>query len=94
MMEKNTAFSAIVKGKVQGVGFRYSAFNVAQKLGVLGWVRNINDGNVEVWSEGLPSAQKEFLKWLNKGPAYAYVDLVEVTWGKPTGQFHKFSIEY
>jgi len=94
MTEKNTAFSAVVKGKVQGVGFRYSAFNAAQKLGVLGWVRNINDGNVEVWSEGLPSAQEEFLKWLNKGPTYARVDLVEVTWEKPTGRFHKFSIEY
>jgi len=74
--EKSSAFHALVRGRVQGVGFRYSAVREARRLGISGWVRNSRDGNVEVWAEGSPSTLGLFLEWLHEGPEYSRVDSV------------------
>ncbi|MDR2601134.1 MAG: acylphosphatase [Spirochaetaceae bacterium] len=88
----NAAFKAIIRGRVQGVGFRYSAKSEADKYHLTGWVRNLNDGSVEVWAEGLEYPLKRFLEWLNKGPSWAQVDSVESWEQQPSGGYKSFKI--
>ena len=73
------AFRARVSGRVQGVGFRWSAVREARRLGLRGWVRNAEDGSVEVEAEGASPALEDFLSWLRAGPAGALVTDVEVS---------------
>jgi acylphosphatase len=69
---------AVVRGAVQGVGFRFFAERTARGLGVHGWVRNLPDGSVETVAEGDEAAVLEFLARLERGPAGARVDGVAV----------------
>ena len=62
-----------VRGRVQGVGFRYHTRARARELGVRGWVRNLHDGRVEVWAEGTESACAALCTWLQDGPPGASV---------------------
>ena len=82
-----------VRGKVQGVGFRYSTVREAQRLGIKGWVRNASDGNVEVWAEGSQGQLDLFLKWLSRGPEYSRVDSVKIE-DKPPRGHSDFIVEY
>lgn len=66
----------MISGRVQGVGFRWSARIQALRFHVYGWVRNLPDGDVETHAEGSPGAVEEFLAWLEKGPPYARVESV------------------
>ncbi len=75
---KATAVRAVVRGAVQGVGFRDAALRRASKLGVLGWVRNAEDGSLLVHAEGPEAAVGELLAFLREGPRGARVDDVEV----------------
>ena len=79
------AFRARVSGRVQGVGFRWSAVAEARRLGLRGRVRNAADGSVEVEAEGAAGALAQFLAWLRRGPPGARVTGVEVD---PTGPWH------
>jgi acylphosphatase len=88
------AFRARVTGRVQGVGFRWSAVREARLLGVRGRVRNADDGSVEVEAEGAPAALERFLAWLRRGPAGAYVDDVEVQPVPPGGTCGDFDVEF
>jgi len=72
---------AIVRGRVQGVGFRFSALERAGELALQGWIRNLPDGTVEAFAQGSAEALEEFLSWLKMGPSSARVDGVETTWG-------------
>ena len=87
------AFSALIRGRVQGVGFRYSTIHEARRLGLSGWVRNRSDGAVEVWSEGPPAKQTPFLKWLHRGPPGARVVSLRYEPRRPTGRYSNFSIQ-
>lgn len=69
---------AIVSGSVQGVGFRHYTKLKARELGLSGFVRNLADGNVEVWAEGSPFAVLNLLRWLEDGPPAARVAEVSV----------------
>jgi acylphosphatase len=71
---------AVVSGRVQGVGFRASAQQGAQRLGLAGWVRNLADGRVELEAEGPPEILDQLLAWLRKGPSLGRVDSVEADW--------------
>lgn len=62
-----------IEGRVQGVGFRWSAKRRADQLGVAGWVRNLPDGSVEVFVQGPPVAVTAMERWLGVGPASARV---------------------
>lgn len=64
---------AIVRGRVQGVGFRYAACAEARRLGLRGWVRNLPDGSVETCAEGPPASVAAYCEWLASGPTLARV---------------------
>ena len=68
----------IVKGRVQGVWFRRFTQNVANELGISGWVRNRDDGSVEVEASVPDEVYNQFLQALRKGPPLARVDEVVV----------------
>ena len=82
---------AVVRGRVQGVGFRYFAERSARALGVKGWVRNRPDGTVETLAEGDDAAVTEYLARLVRGPAGARVDGVDVEPREP-GNFSDFEV--
>ncbi len=67
-----------VSGRVQGVGFRWFVLRSARALGVAGWVRNSEDGDVEVHAAGDAARVGELLDALRRGPAHAQVRLVDV----------------
>ena len=73
-----TARRAVIRGRVQGVGFRFFAERAAHSLGVHGWVRNREDGTVETLAEGDERAVGEYLARLSRGPLGARVDEVVV----------------
>ena len=75
----------MVSGVVQGVGFRWSARERAQALGVAGYARNLVDGTVEVEAEGEATSVEDFLAWLSSGPPSATVSGVDVRVVEPTG---------
>jgi acylphosphatase len=88
------AIQAIIRGRVQGVGFRYSARSQAQRLGITGWVKNRADGAVEVYAEGSREYLDIFEEWLREGPPYAHVTGVEVSRPVPVGSYLRFSVEF
>ncbi|HET7100827.1 MAG TPA: acylphosphatase [Terriglobia bacterium] len=67
----------VVTGRVQGVGFRYFTENVANRLGLSGYVKNCADGSVEAYAIGDAAALDEFRTHLEKGPRSARVDQVQ-----------------
>jgi acylphosphatase len=75
----------VVRGFVQGVGFRYSAADAARARGVAGWVRNRADGNVEAVFEGEPDAVDGMVRWCERGPRGADVAEVDVAVEPPEG---------
>ena len=68
----------VVRGRVQGVGFRYATADAAQTCGVVGWVRNRRDGTVEVFVQGEADAVQRAIEWCRRGPPQAHVTAVEV----------------
>lgn len=81
-----------IEGNVQGVFFRRSAKMQADKLGVVGLVRNRRDGSVEVIAQGPKSKVNAFIKWCKKGPPFAKVEKVEVEWRKNLEDFEEFEV--
>ena len=75
-----------VAGRVQGVWFRESCRDRALAAGVAGWVRNLDDGRVEVVLEGPPAAVDEVVAWCRQGPPRARVDRVDVVDEEPVGE--------
>ena len=87
-----TCFRIRVYGKVQGVFFRKSAKIEADKLGVLGWVRNEGDRSVEIVAQGQKLGVDKFIVWCRKGPPFAKVDSVEVQLMKKLEDFEEFEV--
>ena len=82
----------LIEGRVQGVCFRHFTNQEADRLGVVGWVRNLSDGRVEVMMEGSPGAVDLLIDWCRQGPPHAQVSRVESYEEKPTGEFESFRI--
>ena len=82
---------AIVRGEVQGVGFRFHTQATAARLGAAGFVRNLRDGSVEVEVEADERTVERMIDWLRSGPTWATVHSVDVTDREPTGE-REFSI--
>ncbi len=70
---------ALVSGRVQGVGFRWSCMEEGERLGLVGEVRNLDDGDVEVLAKGPADAVGSLIGWLHRGPRWASVSQVLVT---------------
>lgn len=85
MNDLKKAVRAVVRGRVQGVGFRDATVREAGETGVLGWVRNAEDGSVMVHAEGPENAVDRLLDYLKKGPRGARVEEVEVEPAKVEG---------
>ncbi|HUP82610.1 MAG TPA: acylphosphatase [Candidatus Limnocylindria bacterium] len=83
---------AVVRGYVQGVGFRYFVVRRANELGLTGWAANERDGTVQVVAEGSPTALDELTRHLQAGPPGAHVEQVEVNRTPSIGDLRGFSI--
>ncbi len=81
-----------ISGRVQGVFYRASTRDIAEQLGLKGWVRNTSDGRVEALFEGEETAVKEIISWCRKGPRSAEVSDVTVDYTKFLGEFEEFCI--
>jgi acylphosphatase len=84
---------AVVTGQVQGVGFRYYVKRNADTLSLTGFVRNLQEGQVEVLAEGSHTSLEQLLTLLDLGPSGAVVVDVQSEYGAATGQFPDFRIE-
>ena len=83
---------ATVRGRVQGVGFRYHVLRAAMDLGLTGWVANETDGSVRCRAEGSRPDLEALVAALEDGPPGALVDRVIVAWGPATGGLGPFGI--
>jgi acylphosphatase len=92
--EAQIAILAIVRGRIQGVGFRYEARSMARALGLTGWVMNMDDGGVETWAEGPASAVKRYRDWLHQGPPGARVESVDYSEREPRHAWTTFLVEF
>ncbi|HUJ00239.1 MAG TPA: acylphosphatase [Usitatibacter sp.] len=78
----------VVRGRVQGVGFRYATVRAAQRFGVTGWVRNRSDGSVEAVVYGTVESVEAIVAWARRGPDAAIVENLEVM--EAEGEFSTF----
>lgn len=83
-----------IKGRVQGIGFRFFASRIASSLGLKGFVRNLGNGCVEIVAEGPREMLEKLLSRAREGPSTAEVESVEVEWGKETKEFTAFGIKF
>jgi acylphosphatase len=88
---ENKCVRVMVRGAVQGVGFRYFTRRVALDLGLAGYVRNMSDGSVEAVAEGDPAGVDDFIEIVGKGPPGSRVSGLKVTEVPPAG-FARFEI--
>jgi acylphosphatase len=84
--------SLTISGRVQGVGFRASAYDEARSLALAGWVRNLPAGEVEIMAEGKRENLEMLLAWAHSGPPGARVVHVQEEWASATGEFADFRI--
>ncbi|MFZ0370394.1 MAG: acylphosphatase [Halobacillus sp.] len=87
-MERN---HLIVHGRVQGVGFRASAKQIADQLDITGWAKNKSDGTVEIDAEGEGRQLKQFIDKINEGPTpFAKVEALDITEKEATNSYESF----
>lgn len=91
MLEK-VRVEIIVKGHVQGVGFRYFVHKNAQKFDVSGFVNNLYDGSVKIVAEGEKQIIDNFIQIALKGPSRSIVSEKSINFTEATGEFHDFRI--
>lgn len=84
---------AYYSGRVQGVGFRFTAEDLARDLGVYGWARNLHDGRVEIAAEAEEAALKDFLERIRQKFS-GYIQGIDLEWLDATGRFRRFEIKF
>jgi acylphosphatase len=82
----------VVKGRVQGVGFRAHVQYSARQIGVTGWVRNVGYDKVEAVGEGVRAKLDRFVEAVKTGPVASQVDEAEVDWQNATGEWSDFQM--
>lgn len=85
---------ALVRGRVQGVGFRYFVVEKAQRLGLRGYARNESNGDVEVLAQGTRLALEQLVTDLWRGPSAADVHDVQIIWREPTEHLSGFHVRW
>lgn len=86
--------TATVRGRVQGVSYRYYTCRCAEHLGLVGWVRNENDGSVTVVAEGPEARLVELETFLKRGSPGARVEEVVCTWSTAERTFDRFEVRW
>lgn len=84
----------LISGDVQGVGFRWYVADSARALELVGWVRNLHTGEVEVIAEGKREHLEQLVTECREGPPYSQVEDVKVEWQSATGELKGFRIAY
>ncbi len=94
-MQNLMALHIIVSGRVQGVGFRFFTQDLANSFGLTGFVKNLYNGDVEVYAEGDEIVLKNFLEEIKKGPPLSRVTNVQVEWQKINKRkYQRFGISF
>lgn len=88
------AYQILVRGRVQGVGFRYFTRATADKLAISGWVRNTPTGNVKIFAQGKQSIVEEFIELIKKGPPSALVTDFEIIPKQPDPDIGNFKVKF
>jgi acylphosphatase len=89
-MSQALRLKAVVKGEVQGVGFRWAVQRQAGQLGLTGYAENLPDGSVRVEAEGEPDRLDELERFLHQGPRWAEVQSLDTERVPATGEFRRF----
>jgi len=84
----------IVKGKVQGVFYRDFVTKHARRLALVGFVRNLPDGTVEIVAQGYTDNLEKLLEYAGRGPFLARVSDIEVQWREPRGEYTSFEVVF
>lgn len=84
----------VAKGRVQGVGFRWFVVQNANKLGVVGYVKNLPNGDVEIEAEGERGQLEELIKYVKAGPRFGRVSDLSVEWKEYSGRYKSFEVAY
>lgn len=92
-MEDMKCFEIVITGRVQGVGFRYTARKMARSLRLRGWVENRADGSVFCCVEGKEKDCHEFIRWCGRGSGYSWVEKVDTKECEPHG-FDSFRVRF
>lgn len=92
-MEKSRVY-VCVSGNVQGVNFRYETRKKARDLGIGGWIRNTEKGEVEMEIEGEKQDLEKIIGWIKKEPGFFKIESVEVFWKEFKDEFKVFEIKY
>jgi acylphosphatase len=82
-MREKLLYKITIKGRVQGVGFRWSAAGEARKRDITGFAENRRDGSVYIEAEGSPDMVRDYLEWCRTGPAHALVESVDMESSPP-----------
>ena len=90
----NKRIHVFYSGRVQGVGFRMTAEEIAQGLGVVGWVKNLRDGRVELAAEAEEATLKRFLSTIQNGTMKNFIVQTEIVWSNASDTFDEFEIRY
>ena len=94
MTAESVRVHALVRGVVQGVGFRYFVLRAARGAALTGFVRNLRDGSVEIVAEGPREALEQFIRVIGEGPGRGLVRDVQLAWTESTGEFESFEVSF
>jgi acylphosphatase len=96
MRSMDQRLEAVVRGRVQGVGFRDFVYGRARHLGLMGYVKNAREDHraVEVVAEGEREALERLVERLWEGPRSSSVEGVDVEWREASGEFEEFGVRY
>jgi len=92
-MNEIVNYRIVVHGRVQGVGYRYSALNMASHLSLRGYVKNLYSGAVQLEIEGHFAAVQQMIEWCKAGPGTGYVEDLEIEEKEPK-QYLTFEVRY
>ena len=90
----NAGVQIVVEGMVQGVGFRYFVLGEARQLNLKGFVRNLPNSNVEIYSEGDRGLLEELIKSVKVGPRLSRVSNLQIEWKEYSGKYKSFDVTY
>ncbi len=90
----NKQVHVFYSGRVQGVGFRFTAEDIAMGLEVFGWVKNLPNAQVEVVAEAEEKVLLEFLDKIRNGPLKKYITDEEISWAQATEKYKDFHIRF